>query len=128
MPGLKVVLDGGDLQHFFGFTPSNETLEIDDNLSISPFVQDIHAITVYTKFIDNTNLGDAKAPVLKSFPNDKPHFETTQGLISKFFHSPEFRRVLKHSFQSISFDLRSHIPLFSLGYTHLSLLFRKVQK
>ena len=133
-PGLKIFLCSGDLQHIFGFMPSNETLEIDDNLSTSPFVHDIqrfHAIIVYTDFIDNTILGDVKAPVLKSFPIDKPHFETTQGLISKSFHNPEFRRVLKHSFHSISIDLRSHngelIPFFSLGYTHLSLLFRKMQ-
>ena len=62
--------------------PSDESLEIDNNFSISPFVHDIqrfHAIIVYTDFIDNTILGDAKPPVLKSFPIDKPHFETTQG-------------------------------------------------
>ena len=115
--------------------PSNETSEVDDNPSNSPFVHDIqrfHAIYVYTDFIDNTILGDLKAPVLKSFPIDKPHFETTQGLISKSFHNPEFWRVLKHSFHSISIDLRSQngevIRFFSLGYTHLSLLFRMMQK
>ena len=112
IPGLKIFFGSGDLQHVFGFMPSNETLEIDDNLSTSPFVHDIqrfHAIIVYTDFIDNTILGDVKAPVLKSFPIDKPHFETTERLISKSFHNPEFRRVPKHSlFHSISIDLRSH--------------------
>ena len=110
-------------------------VEIDDNLATSPFVHDIqrfHAIIVYTDFIGNTILGDVKSPVLKSFMIDKPPFETTQGLISKTFHNPEFRRVLKHSFHSISIDLRSQngelIPFFSLGYTHLSLLFRRMQK
>ena len=75
--------------------PSNETLEIDNNLLISPFVleiQRIRAIIVYTDFIDNTILGDVKAPVLKSFPlHFQLHFETTQGLISESFHNPELR-------------------------------------
>ena len=135
MPGLKIFLGSGDLQLIFGFMPSNESLEIDDNLSTSPFVHDIQrflAIIVFTDSIDNTILGYVKAPVLKSFPIDKPHFETTQGLISKSFHNPEFWRVLKHSFHSICIDLRSHngelIPFFSLGYIHLSLLFRRMQK
>ena len=135
IPSLKKFLGSGDLQHIFGFMPSKQTLEIDDNFSTSPFVHDIqrfHAIIVFTDFIDNTILGDVKAPVLKNFPIEKPHFETTQGLISKSFHNPEFRTVLKHSFHSISIDLRSHsgevIPFFSLGYTHLSLLFRRMQK
>ena len=81
MPGLKLFLDSGDLQHIFGFMPSNESLEIDDSLSISPFVHDFqrfHAIFFCTNFIENTILGDVKAPVLKSFPIDKPHFESTQ--------------------------------------------------
>ena len=109
IPGLKIFLDSGDLQHIFGFMPSKESLEIDDSLSNSPFVHDIqrfHAKSVHTDFIDNTILGDVKAPVLKF--SDKPDFETTQGLISKSFYNPEFRRVLKHSFHSISIDLRSH--------------------
>ena len=38
-PGLKIFLDSGDLEHIFDFTPSNETLEIDDNLSTSGCVQ-----------------------------------------------------------------------------------------
>ena len=99
IPGLKIFLGGGDLHYIFGFIPSNDTLEIDDNLSFSPFVHDnqrFHAIIVYTDFIDNTILGDVKAAVLKSYPIDKPHFETTQGQISKCFHNPQFWRVLKH--------------------------------
>ena len=135
MPGLNIILDSGDLQHIFGFMPSNETLEIDENVSTSPFVHDIqrfYAIIVYTNFIGNTIVGVVKAPVLKSFPIDKPHFETTKGLKSKSFHNPEFRRVFKLSFHSLFFDLRSHngklIPFFSLEYTHLSLLFRRMQK
>ena len=135
MPGLKIFMDQGHLQHMFGCMPSNETLENDKNVTTSPFVHDIerfHARTVYTDFIDNTISRDVKALVLKSFPIDKPHFEITQGLISKSFHSPEVRRVLKHSFHSISIDLRSHngelILFISLGYTHLSLLFRRMQK
>ena len=134
MPGLKMFLDSGDLQQVFGFMPSNETLEIDNNLSTSPIVHDnqrFPARIVYTDFINNTFLGDVKAPVLKSFLIDYSHFETTQGLISQSFHNPEFRRLLNHSFHSISIDLRSHsgelIPFFSLGYTHLSLLFRRMQ-
>ena len=112
IPGPKIFLGSGDLQQIFGIMPSNVTLEIDDNLSTSPFVLEIqrfHAIIVYTDFIDNTVLGDVKTPVLKSFPIFKPYFETTQGLISKPFHNLELRRVLKHSFLSISIDLRSHI-------------------
>ena len=110
MPDLKIFLDSGDLQHVFGFMPSNEPLGIDDNQSVSPYVHDIqrfHSIIVYTDFIDNTILGDLKAPVLKSFPIEKPHFETAQGLISKSFQNFELRRVLKNSFHSISIDLRS---------------------
>ena len=74
MPGLKFFSDSGKRD-------SSETLQIHDILSTSPFVQDIqrfHAIIVDTDFIDNTILGDAKVPVLKSFPIDKLHFETTQ--------------------------------------------------
>ena len=81
--------------------PSNEPLEIDNIQSISPFVHDnqrFHSIKVYTEFIDNTKLGDAKAPVLKSFPIDKTQFETTQGLISKSFEILEFWRILNIHF------------------------------
>ena len=127
-------LGSGGLQQIFGFKASNETLEIDNNLSVSLFFHDFqrfHAIFVYTGVIDNIILEDVKS-LLKSVPIDKPHFETTQGLMSKSFDNPEFRRVSKHSFHSISIDLRSHngevIPLFSLGYTHLSLLFRRKRK
>ena len=91
--------------------PSNESLEVINNLSTSPFVHDIqrlHAIILCTDFVDNTIFGHVKAPVLKSFPIDKPHVETTQGLISKSSHNPEIRRVLKHSFHSKSIDLGSH--------------------
>ena len=76
MPGLKILLGSGDLQHIFGCMPSNETLEIVDNFSTSPVVQDIqrfHAIIVCADFTENTILGDVEAPVLKTFPNDKPH-------------------------------------------------------
>ena len=132
MPDLKLFLDSGDLQHVFGFMPSNEPLGIDNNQSVSPYVHDIqrfHSIIVYTDFIDNTILGDLKAPVLKSFPIEKPHFETAQGLISKSVQNFELRRVLKNSSHSISIDLRSpngeRILFFS---THLSLLFRRMQK
>ena len=120
MPGLKIFMDCGQLQHIFGFMPSNETLENDKNVSTSPFVHDIerfHAIIVYTDFIDNTISRDVKALVLKSFPIDKPHFQITQGLISKSFHSPEVRRVLKHSFHSISIDLRSQWRINSFHFT-----------
>ena len=134
MPGLKIFLGSGDLHYVFVFMPSNETLEIDDNLSTAPFVHDFqrfHALIFYTIFIANTSLGDVKAPVLKRFPIDKPHFKTTQRLTSKSFHNLVFRRVLKHSFHSKSIDLRSQngelIPFFSLGYTHLSILFRSMQ-
>ena len=98
MPGLKIFLTSGDLQHIFGLMFSNETLEIDENLLNSPVVHDIQrfrAIIVYTSFIDNTNSGVLKASVLKSFPIDKLHFETTKGLISKSSQNPDFRRVLK---------------------------------
>ena len=135
VPGLKIFLDSGVLLHIFGFMPSNDSLEIDDSLPTSPFVHDIQrfrVIKVFTDFIENKNLGDVKAPVLKSFPIDKLHFETTQGLICKSFYNPERRTVLKQSLQSKSIDLRSHngelIPIFSRGYIHLSLLFRRMQK
>ena len=135
MTGLKAFLDSGNLQHIFGFMAVNDSPENDNNLPTSPFVHDIqrfHAIFVYAGFIGDTILEDVTAPVLKSFPIDRPPFETTQGLISKSLHNPEFRRNLQHTFRSISIDLRSHtgelIPLFSLGYAHLSLLFRRTQK
>ena len=108
--------------------PLNESLEVDNNLSIFPLVHDIQrflAIIVCTDFIKNTTLGDVKVLVLKRFPKDKLHFETIQGPISKSFNKPKFRRVLKHSFCSIFFDLRSHngevIPFFHLDTpTYLS--------
>ena len=82
----------GDLQHIFGFMPQIESLDSDNNLSIALFVHDslrFRSILVFTDFIDDTHLGDVKAPVLKSFLIDKLHFETTQGLISKSFHNLE---------------------------------------
>ena len=61
-------------------------------------------------------LGDVEAPVPKSVPIDKPHFETTQGILSTSFHNPEFWRLLIYSFYSKFVDTRSHngglIPFF----------------
>ena len=81
LPSLKMFLDSGYLQHTFGFMTSNESLEADGNLSISPFDHDFkrfHSLVVYTDFIDDALLEYIKALVLKSFPIDKLHFETTQ--------------------------------------------------
>ena len=44
MPGLKIVLDTADKQHVFGFMTSNESLEFDSFLSISPFVLDVQRL------------------------------------------------------------------------------------
>ena len=59
------------------------------------------------------------------FSINKTQSGSTQGIISESFRNLEIRRVFKHSFHSLSIDVRSNngelFPFFSLGYTHLSL-------
>ena len=50
--------------------------------------------------MDNAVLGDVESPVLRSFLIDKPHFESTQGLISKFLQNLYFLESLNtHLYQ-----------------------------
>ena len=57
MPGSKIILVSGHLQYIFGIIPPNEILDINNNISSSPFVHDIQqfpGIFACTDFIDNS--------------------------------------------------------------------------
>ena len=70
IPGSTLFVDSEDLQHTFGFMTSNESLEVDDNLSISRFVHDFHlfhSIVVFTDFIDDTFFGRFESACIEEF-------------------------------------------------------------
>ena len=70
-PGLKIVLDSEEIQHIFGFMPSNETLKTDNKPSTSPFVHDthrFHEIFIYTDFIEKKNkFGRCESSCIEKF-------------------------------------------------------------
>lgn len=127
--GFDLVLLSEDLQHIFGYFPSEFGININQNSStpLSFDIQRFHSILIYTDFINSSIVGDTKAPILKTFAIEN---SSNSGIRSKTFKQLDFRSILKHSIHSITVELRSPtgelIPFFSCGYTRLNLLFRKV--
>jgi hypothetical protein len=94
----------------------------------------VHSVMVYTDIIEYGIIGNTKAPILRCFPfiSKLRHdsITTTQFMNYRAFSTLQFKKLMKHSFHSISIDIRDAtgdlVPFVSVGYTRLTLLFRKI--
>lgn len=136
-----VVLDlsgSNDLLHIFGFDKKKQgILKGQEKLSWrGDFPVDIvriHSFLVYSDIVDHGVVGDAKAPILRSFSHipKLKGFEILPSQIvdTHVFTNLQFRPILKKSFHSVKIDLRSSkgdlVPFAGVGITRLSLYFRK---
>lgn len=129
-------LVSNDIANIFGYP--NDTTFISSELNTeSPLPADIariHTVMVYTDIVEHGIIGDARAPLLRSFPFIHKfkfgELEINQSLRFQSFDQLQFRKVLKNSFHSIKIDLRTAagelIPFKGIGNTRLTLLFRQL--
>lgn len=103
----------------------------------SPFPYDIvrfHTSMIYIDIVEHSPVGDIKAPLLRCFPLEtklrNEEIITNQHMCHHPFIIPHYRRVHKRNFHSITIEMRSNrgeiIPFIKIGFTRLSLNFRKV--
>ena len=96
-----------------------------------------HAILIYMDIIDHVIVGDSKVPLLRSFPfickMKNSDIVTQQYMNYHTFSNLHYKKLIKHSFHSIQAELRTNttgefIPFVAIGYTRLTLLFRKISR
>jgi hypothetical protein len=146
-PGFHLTFVSSDLAHIFGFKQNvvyggggdgdtdgrPQASSIQGTFGID--IGRIHSIMVYTDMIEHGIVGDVKAPLLRSFPFAKGkmrnagEIQIQQHMNFKSFDRLVFKKVVKESLHSISIELRNVtgelMPFMALGYTRLTLLFRK---
>ena len=124
----------------FGNNVGNEfaVLMIGKGLHEPEFAYDIvriHSLMIYSDLVEQSIVGDTKAPLLRCFPfisklKGGDIITTGQYMNYQTFSNLQFRPLLKNSFHSIHIDLRDtsgeKIPFVSVGITRLVLMFRKV--
>ena len=126
----------GDISHILGFPMS--VLLIGEGPHYSNFPVDIlriHSVQVYTDIIEYSIIGDTMAPVLRCFPfvTKMKRNEISMPYLMNHhsFAIPQFKRLMKRSFNQISVQLRdktgSLLPFVGVGDSRLTLQFRKVE-
>ena len=95
----------------------------------------IHSLMIYSDLVENSIVGDTKAPLLQCIPfisklKGRDNITTGQYMNYQTFSNLQFRPLLRNSFHSIHIDLRGtsdeKIPIVSVGITRLVFMFRKV--
>ena len=133
-PNSALNIISPDIAHILGFPMS--FLLWGEGPHVSTFPVDIlrvHSIMVYTDLIEYGIIGDTKAPILRCFPfisriqNDS--ISTKQFMHYETFSTLQFKKLLKNSFHSIKIEIRDStgqlVPFVAVGYTRLTLMFRK---
>lgn len=142
-----IVLLSDDLSHIFGYEKFPSTIN-PMNKSLSKYPSDIcrfHSVIAYVDIIEHAVIGDIRAPVLRSFPygtklkssnkvisyyaDERIRIETYMTHLS--FTDLQYRKLSKNSFNQISVMLRdqtgSLLPFIPIGFSRLTLSFRKIQ-
>lgn len=131
--GLNIISE--DLAHILGFPMSFLLLGVGPHISNFPVdIMRVHSLMIYTDIIEYGIIGDTKAPLLRCFPFitkiRSSEIQELQYMNYRTFEKLQFKKLMKNSFHSIGIELRTStgelIPFISVGYTRLTLLFRKV--
>ena len=125
-----------DIAHILGFLMSFLLNGIGPHKSHYPVdIPRFHAIVIYSNIVRPGIFGDTKAPILRSFPFipklKNEAIVTGQFMNYHTFSNLHYKPLLTNSFHSISIDMRTNttgelIPFVAVGYTRLTLQFRKV--
>ena len=129
-----------DLGHIFGNNVGNQfgVLMKAKSPHEPQFAYDIvriHSLMIYSDLVEQSIVGDTKAPLLRCFPfisklKGGDIITTGQYMNYQTFSNLQFRPLLKNSFHSIHIDLRDtsgeKILFVSVGITRPVLMFRKM--
>lgn len=124
-----------DIAHILGFPMSVLLFGLGPHISHYPVdILRVHSIMVYTDIVEHGVLGDTKAPILRCFPfisrlrNEA--ITTLQYMRYQTFSNLQFKRLMKNNFHSITIEIRDNtgqlVPFVAVGYTRVTLMFRKV--
>ena len=130
--GLNII--SPELAHILGFPMSFLILGKGPHVSHYPIdILRVHSLMLYTDIIEYGIIGDTKAPLLRCFPFisriRKNEIEQIHYMNYRSFEKLQFKKLMKNSFHSISINIRDTtgelIPFVAVGYTRLTLMFRK---
>lgn len=131
----KLNIISPDLAHILGFPLSFLVMGVGPHRSIYPVdILRVHSLMIYTDIIEYGIIGDTKAPLLRCFPFitklRNSEIQSMQYMNYRTFEKLQFKKLMMNSFHSIGITIRDHtgevIPFVSVGYTRLTLLFRKI--
>lgn len=127
--------ESADLPYILGFQVGYYLHGQGPFFTLYPFdIVRIHSMMIYTNGVTNVIVGDTRAPLLRSIPFitklKNEEILSTQCMNHVSLNLPQYRKVQKHSFNSMRIEIRSNtgeiIPFIpSIGYTRLTLHFRR---
>ena len=97
----------------------------------------IHTLMIYSDIVEYNIVGDTKAALLRCIPfiskvKNGDIISTGQYMNYQNFRNLQFKKILKNSFHSITFEVRDSygekVPFNSVGVTRAVLMFRKTSE
>ena len=132
--GLNII--SPDIAHILGFPMSVLLLGKGPHKSKFPIdILRFHSVMIYSDIIEHGIIGDTRVPLLRSFPfiSKLKNFDIVAPQFMNYhtFVNPQYKKLMKHSFHSIKIEMRTNttgelIPFVAIGYTRLTLMFRKI--
>ena len=126
-----------DLSNILGFEPkskvTSDKVPLESELPVD--IERFHTIMVCCDLVEHSVVGDAKVPILRSFPIinrfRNGHLDVGQTMNNITFQEPlQFHTLSKNSFHSVQIQLRTPtgelMPFSGIGLTRLTLLFQKL--